>query len=79
MYAQATEGIDVIDAIHSDCETNYGIWYVKKGRKKSILKLQESGPGGWAEVKRGLDEKKVIQFTPKFAMPLMMREILIYK
>ena len=56
---QATEGADVIQAIHSDSATNYGIWFVEKEGKKSVLKLQESGPGGLAQVRAGLDESKV--------------------
>ena len=60
---QVIEGRDVVDAIYSDTATNYGIWYVKqcgkKAKRKSILKFQESGRGGLAEVKCALDKTKV--------------------
>ena len=62
---QATEGVDAIQEIHSNCETNYGVWYVKKGKKKSILKFQESGPGGLEQVRAALDDTKVCDFTSR--------------
>ena len=69
---QATEGVDVIQAIHSDNATNYAIWFVKKGAKKSVLKLQESGPGGLAEVRAGLDESKVLALALTFTLTLTL-------
>ena len=38
---------------------NRGVWYVKKGKTKQIVKFQCAGPGGLAEVKAMLDESKV--------------------
>ena len=58
-HMQATEGVDTIKEIHSNFATNYGVWYVKKGKRKSILKFQEGGAGGLAEVIAALDETKV--------------------
>lgn len=59
MSVKTAEGEDAIRSIHSNSETNYAIFYVKRGKKRSILKFQESGPGGLAEVRAGLNESKV--------------------
>ena len=57
---QKKEGADVVDDIYSkNSSTNYGIWYLTGKKKNPVLKLQESGPGGFADVKRALDENKV--------------------
>jgi len=55
----ASEGVNEVRAIHGASPINYGVWYVKKTKRKSFLKFQEAGPGGLAEVKAALDEKKV--------------------
>ena len=59
MSIKCSEGSKVVKEIHSDLSTNFGIWYVKKGKRKSILKFQEAGPGGLAEVRDRLDDSKV--------------------
>merc|ERR1719399_1324599 len=56
---KAVAGVDEVKKIHSNDPTNYGIWWVKKTKSKSILKFQEAGPGGLAEVRAGLDDGKV--------------------
>ena len=38
------------------------VWYVKKGRTKSIVKFQDAGAGGLNDVKATLNDKKV--FVP---------------
>ena len=56
---QAVEGIAELGAIRKNSPINYIVFYVKKGRSKSIIKYQESGPGGLAEVRSALDDSKV--------------------
>ena len=38
---------------------NRAVWYVKKGRKKTIVKFANAGPGGLKDVKAELDKEKV--------------------
>ena len=53
------EGASEIRKIRGGDPTNYAVWYVKKIKKKNVLKFQESGPGGLAEVRAALDPTKV--------------------
>jgi len=59
MSVKTNEGQDAIRQIHSNSAINYAIFYVKRGKRRSILKFQESGAGGLAEVRAGLNESKV--------------------